>query len=53
MTLKTVQLSVKMLIFLDSIPVFVIEYKSSDEVVRILTVMALKKDQWFSKKKIK
>lgn len=50
-TLKTVQLSVKMLIFLDSIPVFVIEYKSSDEVVRILTVMALKKDQWFSKKK--
>lgn len=40
-TLKTVQLSVKMLIFLDSIPMFVIGYKSSDEVVRILMVMAL------------
>lgn len=39
-----------MLIFLDPIPMFVIGYKSSNEVVRILIVMALKKDQWFNEK---
>lgn len=39
-TLKIALLSVKMLIFLDSIPVFVIGHKSSDEVVKIVIVMA-------------
>lgn len=29
---------------------FAIGYKSSNEVVRILIVMALKKDQWFNEK---
>lgn len=52
-TLKIVQFSVKMPIFLDSIPMFLTGYKSSDGVVRILIVMALKKDQWFNEKKIK
>lgn len=31
---------------------FLIGYKSSDEVVRILIVVALKKDQWFNEKKL-